>query len=515
MSSNHFNDSGSARRKLRKLIRDPNLFFYDYFKKRLEVTDEEAEPERLPRDYITDLTPLYARLVEALVAKTCPIQEMPGRYRHERRLAVKRSDIEHTLAVIRDEDLGRYRLLIDRPQSPDALIEIWFTDGRREYRNPTILIDPWRRRGNLVQSQNFNPFSSTIMIEHVDKTVCSPAPLYLAGEDSHDLAFDRRLGFEATFTHHFTQPLDVVYTWVDSADPAWRGKKEDWLHRANGELHPLSAAEARYRSRDELRYSLRSVRSFLKDARKIYLVTDAQVPGWLDAEHPAIEVVDHSEIFPDRACLPTFNSHAIEANLHRIPGLSEHFVYFNDDVLLLNPCNPLDFFHANGIGKSFFEPLGHLHGEPSTDFPAFKNAALRGARLLRQRYGKTAHTYHEHVVHAFRRSVIEQMWDDFPEPLEQTSHARFRGEDDISALSFFYHYYAIQNGWSVPSTIPAAYVPLGRPGSGRLLEQLLNDHETKVICINDLPGVDAAAEAAIRAFFRAAYAVPAEWELDR
>ena len=43
--------------------------------------------------------------------------------------------------------------------------------------------------------------------------------------------------------------------------------------------------------------------------------------------------MDHREII-EQEYLPTFNSHVIEANLHKIPNLSEHFIYFNDDVFV-------------------------------------------------------------------------------------------------------------------------------------------------------------------------------------
>lgn len=105
----------------------------------------------------------------------------------------------------------------------------------------------------------------------------------------------------------------------------------------------------RYRDNDELRYSLRSLFKYAPWIRRIHLVTNGQVPYWLDISHPRINVVTHAEIFPNPDHLPVFSSPAIEVHLHRIPGLSRRFVYFNDDVMLGAPVWPDDFeTHAAG-----------------------------------------------------------------------------------------------------------------------------------------------------------------------
>ncbi|MGH8881424.1 MAG: stealth family protein, partial [Stackebrandtia sp.] len=131
---------------------------------------------------------------------------------------------------------------------------------------------------------------------------------------------------------HLAGPIDVVYTWVDSECPDWQARYR--RHRGDGaDLRSSDNAE-RFVNRDELRHSLRSVWMFAPFVRNIYIVTDDQHPEWLLPGDDRVRVVSHREIFPDPSVLPTFNSHAIEANLHRIPGLSENFLYFNDDVFL-------------------------------------------------------------------------------------------------------------------------------------------------------------------------------------
>src|SRR5699024_5053315 len=110
-----------------------------------------------------------------------------------------------------------------------------------------------------------------------------------------------------------------------------------------------ATAESRFASRDELRFSLRSVEYYASWFNHIYLVTDGQVPDWLDLNHPKLTVVDHKEIFADTTVLPVFNSHAIESQPHHIAGLTERYLYLNDDVFFMRPTEPELFFEGNGL----------------------------------------------------------------------------------------------------------------------------------------------------------------------
>ena len=100
----------------------------------------------------------------------------------------------------------------------------------------------------------------------------------------------------------------------------------------------------------------RSKRSIIKFApwfNHIYIVTNGQIPVWLNTNNPDISVVSHSEIFRNQADLPTFQSNAIEVNLHRIPGLTDNFIYFNDDMSLIGPLCPEDLLLTNGSYARF------------------------------------------------------------------------------------------------------------------------------------------------------------------
>lgn len=179
--------------------------------------------------------------------------------------------------------------------------------------------------------------------------------------------------------YSYYEPIDVVYTWVNGSDPVWLKKKEIWTKNHffetlsnlstleinttidnpflnSNESFSLSANESeddtmshnRYRDSGELRYSLRSIVKNAPWIRRIFLVTDNQIPAWLNLETEKLTVVTHEDIFPNKSHLPVFSSPAIETHLHRIPGLSKKFIYFNDDVFLGAPVYPEDFVNLRG-----------------------------------------------------------------------------------------------------------------------------------------------------------------------
>ena len=156
------------------------------------------------------------------------------------------------------------------------------------------------------------------------------------------------------------EEIDLVYMWVDGADQKWQEKKRIFT----GKISDASETDniGRYVSNDELKYSLRSATKHVPWIRKIFIVTDDQVPEWLDIAHPRIQIVDHREIMPAEI-LPCFNSFVIEYFLHRIPGLSEHFLLANDDMFFNSDLSPGYFFAEDGfpVVRLKRKPLGKWH----------------------------------------------------------------------------------------------------------------------------------------------------------
>jgi hypothetical protein len=149
-------------------------------------------------------------------------------------------------------------------------------------------------------------------------------------------------------------PVDIVYLWVDGQDPGWRAKRRHALRQLSADgnnameaIAKFGNVEGRFRDNDELLYSLRALEKFFPAHGHIYLVTDGQTPDWLKPSD-RMTLVDHRQLIPE-ALLPTFDSSNIESYIHRIPGLSERYFYFNDDVFFGAPVHLDDWFWPGGF----------------------------------------------------------------------------------------------------------------------------------------------------------------------
>ncbi|ALV52769.1 stealth family protein [Streptomyces althioticus] len=277
-------------------------------------------------------------------------------------------------------------------------------------------------------------------------------------------------------------PVDAVYTWVDGNDPAWQQRKA----QAKGEVyHAESASDARFISRDELRYSVRSLHLFAPWIRNIYVVTDDQVPAWMREDVPGIRIATHREIFRNPEDLPTFNSHSIESQLHHIQGLAEHFLYFNDDMFIGRPVAPHAFFTPNGTAR-YFPSRNRIPQGPVAETDSPVDAACKNNRaLLKERFGKVITQPMEHIPYALRRSAMEEAEREFPEAWARTSASRFRAMTDLSPTSSFALYYAAMTGRAQPSSMPFAYLQLAVPDLADRLQRLCEGRDRDTFCLND------------------------------
>ena len=310
--------------------------------------------------------------------------------------------------------------------------------------------------------------------------------------------------------HECRFPIDVVYTWVDGADPAWLEARDRRLVDAEQPQPPEAAGDARFRARDELRYSMRSVHLFAPWVRTIHLVTDGQRPDWL-ADDPRVRVVDHREILPGDV-LPTFNSHAIETGLHRIPGLAEHFVYLNDDMLLGRPLPPTAFFTPAGLPFVFPDiwPIGIEERPQRPDLMAGANNRL----LLERDFGVTITLTLAHAPYPHRGSLLSELAERYPDQLRRTAATPFRSASDVSPLSSLAQHLGLVTGRAVVGAHESRLVNLA---SARLPRQFrgLRERDQDSFCLGDhhdyaLPEDQVAAR--LGDFLDAYYPVAAPWE---
>ncbi len=283
-------------------------------------------------------------------------------------------------------------------------------------------------------------------------------------------------------------PVDVVYTWVDGSDPEWLLRKAAALEAAGesaASLHALATNPSRFASRDELRYSMRSLDMYADWVRHVYLVTDDQVPEWLDTSNPRLTVVSHRELFGDRGRLPTFNSHAIETQLHHIEGLSEQYLYLNDDVFFGRPVTAGHFFLANGLSTFQLSKAKIGLGAPASEDAPVMSAAKRNRDLLAEAFDVTITNKFWHVPHALRRSVMADMEQRFAPAFTATSRAQFRSADDLSVSASLAHYFGYLTGRAVPGKLRYFYADIANDDTPARLTGLLDRRDYDVFCLND------------------------------
>ncbi|WP_100345502.1 stealth family protein [Compostimonas suwonensis] len=324
--------------------------------------------------------------------------------------------------------------------------------------------------------------------------------------------------FEGMFEPHasdVTFDIDLVFSWVDGSDPEFlRQRAARMQHAVIGEG---DEAEARYRQIDELKYALRSVYLFAPWVRNIYIVTDSPRPAWL-AEHPAVHIMRSEDFFSDPSVLPTHNSQAVESQLQHIPGISEHFLYSNDDMFFGRPVQPSMFFSPGGVTK-FIEASTRIGlGENDPRRSGFENAARVNRKLLRDRFGRLITRHLEHAATPLRRSVLLELEQEFAAEFAKTQAARFRSPTDISVTNSLYHYYALMTGRAVQQDAARVrYVDTTTRAGLGLLPGLLKRRSFDFFCLNDGSFPEVSAEerrATVQRFLERYFPIVAPWEVD-
>ncbi|MFJ5837150.1 stealth family protein [Streptomyces shenzhenensis] len=300
---------------------------------------------------------------------------------------------------------------------------------------------------------------------------------------------DRELPSFVPFTrptvNDVTFPVDVVYTWVDGEEPGMRAKRARYRERGTAEILDKETNASRYTSHDELKYSLRSLAMYADFVRHIYLVTDGQKPYWLDDRAPGITVVDHRDIFPQDV-LPVFNSHAIETRLHHIPGLSEHYLYFNDDVFVGRRVTAEHFFHGSGLMKIPVSPLKIGVGKPHAEETATNSASKNVRRLLLDKFGRMTTNNFMHTPLPQQRGALRALEELFPQDVRRTTASRFRSPQDIAMTAPLLYQYALMTGLGVPGRFSFRYVNISRPDAEARLADLRRNRRFDFFCLNDV-----------------------------
>ena len=287
--------------------------------------------------------------------------------------------------------------------------------------------------------------------------------------------------------------VDIVYTWVNGNDPDWlkRKKFHNPMSENNTTMHESAFSDNRYISRDELKYSLRSIEKYLLGYRNLYIVTDKQIPDWLK-ENDRVKIIDHKDIFPDKSVLPVFNSHAIEACLHLIPNLSEHYLYLNDDILFGRFTDVSRFFPKKGKINIFPSTQTFIpFGEVSKDRLPVDSAAINTRKLLMREGLGCAVKKFKHTPLPQIKSILHEIVNKFSEEIDNTRKSKFRQPSDISITSSMLFNYALLTDRAQIGRIRYFYINMNdKDGLNRLktLPYMTENKRPDVFCVNDVEG---------------------------
>lgn len=307
--------------------------------------------------------------------------------------------------------------------------------------------------------------------------------------------------------------IDFVITWVDPGDPLWRDEKNKYLYVYGLDTEtrvPVDAREERYRSWENLRYWFRAAEMYAPWVNKIHFVTYGHLPQWLNTEHPKLHIVRHEDYIPEEY-LPVFSSHPIELCMHKIPGLAEQFVYFNDDVFLTAPTRPEDFFVHGLPCDSLSETaaisekedrIWHQICQNNSEFlnrhfdrktckkqqldKWFSVKSLKDT-LKNIRYSFTLwDQFHalssHHITQAYLKSTFERVWEMEEDLLSQTCSHRFRSSSDVNHF-IFREYQLLSGQFHVYDMYRMGHVYHAQEADKAAAA--VRSRKYKVICIND------------------------------
>lgn len=308
--------------------------------------------------------------------------------------------------------------------------------------------------------------------------------------------------------------IDFVITWVDGNDPVWQQEKAKYQGETSGDTRA-----SRYREWGFLKYWFRSIEKNAPWVRYIHFVTFGHIPDWLDTSNPKLRIVKHTDFIPSQY-LPTFSCRPIEFNLHRIDGLSEQFVYFNDDMYLLQLTSEKDFFVkgmpcdvgvldatiVNGetndgehialqnlytsliynlmvINRNFNKR--QCIRQSRNKWYSLKYGSIVMKTILLTPWKKFTGFYTTHCPYSYVRKTFDEVWDKEPNLLESACQHRFRNAQDVSSrlLSFW----QIAKGEFYPRS-PKAGVARNISADLNKNEKICNEimnGSYKMMCIND------------------------------
>ena len=325
-----------------------------------------------------------------------------------------------------------------------------------------VPLEVWRqtKRGNLVSPAWNGVFSE----------ISSQA----------DAQADFELARTTNDLYEINHKVDAVYLWVDGSDPAWLAKKSSF-DGDGPQDHGTSSS--RFVSRNELYFSLRSLLQHAAWINKIWVVTDGQTPE-LGELSDRVTVIDHKEFIPAEY-LPTFNSHTITANLHRIEGLTEHYLYLNDDIFFGRNLHPGIWFDT--LGRSVIRYTRTLlSGVSANQKELIQIIRQNTVKLAQSRGLKTTTRSIQHGPHPMQKTIMNKLWNEFSTEFDSMCRNKFRSSNDI-VPEWLHNFAAITSGRGfVGGKLTYNYIVINAKKSLPRILGLFFRRVPSVLCLNDV-----------------------------
>ena len=295
--------------------------------------------------------------------------------------------------------------------------------------------------------------------------------------------------------------IDVVIAWVDGSDPNWREVKN-----AHDPYFKGDSRDIRFRDWDNLQYVFRGIEKFMPWVRKVHFVTWGHLPKWLNTGCKKLNIVNHTDYIP-KIYLPTFSSHPIEMNFHRIKGLAEQFIYANDDMFFLKEMEPDMFFkeglpcdslvetalqfHKGGIDHIIGNNL-EIINEHFEKRDCRRNHSRKwfsrcyGKQLFRNLYMYPFKDFtgfmDHHLPISLKKSTYIKVWEMESEKLNSTCLHKIRSVEDVNCWLF--RYWQLVSGSFYPRTTNIGrFFSIGRDDIE--IERAIKNQTVKMVCLSD------------------------------
>ncbi len=303
------------------------------------------------------------------------------------------------------------------------------------------------------------------------------------------------------------EKIDAVILWVDGNDEKWQLEKNkyDKSKKSSG-VNDI----VRYREWDNLKYWFRGIEKYAPWINNIYFVTWGHLPEWLDVDNPKLKIINHKDYIPNKY-LPVFSSNPIILNIHRIKGLEDKFILFNDDTFIIDKTSPDDFF-VNGLPCDNYN---EVNWDSTKEEEVFASMLKNNYRIVNKYYDKrkvifknlfkyinlkyglkrnlqtikTTITKKEfvginnnHIPQPFLKSYFEKVWKLEEKNLLKTTSHKFRTKEDFT--EYMIRYFQLLDGKFVPRDYSIGKYFSVSSDNSSLVDYIVRQ-KGKCICIND------------------------------